>query len=1233
MWLRPYARRGGASAGASPSLGERQRSTRARAATSATAALALAVLIVPSAAAQAIAPRIAAPSRASAGVGVARAAEQPSAPRSSAPIESTEGQQLQARLAQVTIDCAAGSASGTGTIVWGDGRTSTAQVTQVSTSELDVSGAHTYSDEGLYTGSVSGEWSCAGGSPRSFAASFAAQVTDASLSASAAALSGAAERSVSGTLATFSDANPASSVSDYRATIDWGDGSAATAGSVSAAGRGFRVGGSHVYAAAGSYTATVTISDDGGSYATASVTVTISPPATFTLPARVRAGAIALLNAGGSRSPGAQVTGYGWTVRGPGVLDGNASVTCGRGTSELRTSFFRPGTVTITLRVAYASGAVSTTAHRLVVAGGHARVLHWPQVRLSQWFLCLRGPGDPTLDVTQNGGPPAGCQDEYVDGLLDVVGCLTAVNDISQVPAPEQTVLACQGYVFAGHCFPPPPSGRFGRFAAFATSGTVGGPQCMACHLGFALFPAFLISKDTVRINGIDVAPTSSAAVVLDSNDGLLASSDATVSLLDGSLPLADGYLRIPAFDAHGDIRLLDTNLDQLEAEDPYLRTLLNLAGFRLGGTLTVDLVSRRAKIAASLTLPSSLTDLSGDTVKSTLTATADNQRGLVLDDLFVNVPAASFGGALELDKLRFCYQRQIRERFCQAQTGVDFGSADSSAKPSWNATGEVSLLGVGVRAAPPPPTYGLGFVDGHFAFGGAAVSFPDPGIPLGDTGVNLTSIGASLGLGPTRFTGSIGLNAAGIVAIDGELFMVLASPQSPYAFTGEELGGCCSLPNVTAQGLALAAGGDVTVDLPDPLGRQQLASGWVMFVYPDYLAADGTIGVNAFGGALKLDGSVEGQFALDSGAFNIEGTVAVHVIFIDMSADAVVSSSGIGACGTVSIDWGPFGTSTATAGAGYRWGDSFPSAWLGSCDLGPYRASVTPAHAPRALGASHILIVPAGLPTEMVKVRGAGGAPDITIRGPNGISASTAGATQAFSKPFAIYRVSGQDTTYVAIIDPPAGEYAISANSGSPAILGILHADGIRPSVHARVVARRGRLRLIYSVKPEPGQRVTFFEQGAGVYRRIASSTAARGALTFAPAPGPAGRRLILAELFENGAPVLRRPGAPPAITVAAYRAPGPRRLDRVAHLRVRHLDARVVIGFSAVRGTRRYAVTISLSSGQRLLFLIARRDLTVRGVPGEITGRVAVQALGDGASTRSGPTLAASIPKARGG
>jgi hypothetical protein len=68
------------------------------------------------------------------------------------------------------------------------------------------------------------------------------------------------------TVATFTDANPSGTVSDFTATIDWGDGSPPSPGTVTSNGPGrFSVAGSHTYATAGTDTLKITIADRGGS--------------------------------------------------------------------------------------------------------------------------------------------------------------------------------------------------------------------------------------------------------------------------------------------------------------------------------------------------------------------------------------------------------------------------------------------------------------------------------------------------------------------------------------------------------------------------------------------------------------------------------------------------------------------------------------------------------------------------------------------------------------------------------------------------------------------------------------------------------------------------------------------------------------------------------------------------------------------------------------------------------
>jgi hypothetical protein len=80
-------------------------------------------------------------------------------------------------------------------------------------------------------------------------------------------------------VATFIDENPAPTLSDYTASIAWGDGTISE-GTITPDGTGgFNVTGTHTYAAAGIFNTLLAIVDDGGSSASADGVVTVSPVA------------------------------------------------------------------------------------------------------------------------------------------------------------------------------------------------------------------------------------------------------------------------------------------------------------------------------------------------------------------------------------------------------------------------------------------------------------------------------------------------------------------------------------------------------------------------------------------------------------------------------------------------------------------------------------------------------------------------------------------------------------------------------------------------------------------------------------------------------------------------------------------------------------------------------------------------------------------------------------------
>jgi hypothetical protein len=170
-------------------------------------------------------------------------------------------QPVEGQPAQMHFLAASCSLSGTVTIDWGDGTSSTSN---------SFVATHAYPEERLYTGSVSYTDDCG-----PHVVPFDVKVQDAPLTATATAARATAAQAFTGPLATLSDGNSGAGVSDFSATVSWGDGQS-SAGTISASGGQFTVTATHTYAAQGSYPTTVTIRDVGGASSTVHGTATVS---------------------------------------------------------------------------------------------------------------------------------------------------------------------------------------------------------------------------------------------------------------------------------------------------------------------------------------------------------------------------------------------------------------------------------------------------------------------------------------------------------------------------------------------------------------------------------------------------------------------------------------------------------------------------------------------------------------------------------------------------------------------------------------------------------------------------------------------------------------------------------------------------------------------------------------------------------------------------------------------
>ncbi len=1068
----------------------------------------------------------------------------------------------------VTID---GSCPATGTIGWGDGSQSAATIACQGLIAT-LGGTHTYAEFGSYTTTASAEDGSHG--------TGSATIADAALSASPkTGLTATAGASFSGTVATFSDANPSGRVSDYSASIDWGDGTTSS-GTITASGSQLAVAGTHTYAAPRNpATVVITIDDAGGSSTSTVESVTVNAPG---------APAVTLIQpANGATVTSAQPTFSG----GAGTAPADApqitvEIYAGGAVSSVPvqtlTTTAGGGAWSVTASAALANGTYTAQAQQATTTG----VIGYSPANVFRVNAPVPPP-PPSTGPGSGGGPPPGCATTASFGLIAAVGCLQAVVDPSQIPAAEKHALCATLKLDPNPC------------NAALKSDIQSGQDDP------------LIAQSIVRVNGLDITPDNGGVVLLDPKDKLVITSHSRFEILGDLVTLFDGPLQLDGASG-GEVKPLEVSLDQLIAGSKLAAKALNLAGFRLGGTLGVRLVQDGTTLSAAVRLPTVFTAIGiGGAISASVSATANNQDDIQFNELYFRGPNVNLGG-FQLTNLAFCYQNHVADGFCQQKTGVDYGTSDLTAS-SWNATAKAVFGNVTINAAPPPPMSGLGFVGGNFDFAGVQASFAAPGVQIA-SGVFLNEIGGSLQLQPVRVSGTVGITAGDVVRINGAVFVVVPASGEQYTFTGNELGKLIkpplALPKITVDQFAVAAGGSVAFKLP-VLGYVPLADGYVMYAYPSYIAAGGGFNVTLGKGVLVFDGGIQGAVNVQTGQFDIEGNLGLQFTPFNwnLQAGAVVSNVGVAAC---------FSSGSSSYGVGYTWATQAINPMLGTCNLTAYQVAVAPSAA-RDAAAGLRVRVPGRVPDEMIKLIGRGGAPDVSIAGPGGT--------------FVIKRAVQLNATYIGIIRPRAGNYTITPNPGSPGIAEVLDARGFTPTLHARVSGRGTHRRLVFALNRQPGERVTFRERGPGVDHVIGTARASRGTLSFTSAPGPAGIRQIVATAAENGTPVILASGARNAgeIAVASYRAAGPQRLGRVHRLHARRAGRRLLIGFDRARGARRYAAVVALRDGLRTDYVVTHGALAV-SVPtvGPLGGTVTVVALGDGLRTRTGPasTVAIEVP-----
>jgi hypothetical protein len=178
----------------------------------------------------------------------------------SAAVTATEGATFSGPVASFTDSDGDPAGNFTASVIWSDGQTTAGVVTSDNNGGFVVTTGRDFVEEGGVSFIV--QLTDSDGTTTS--ASGSSTVLDAPLSATGVTISPIAGAPFQAVLASFTDANPYATASEFTATIQWGDGTG-SAGMVQSDGHGgFTVSGGHTYAAPTQYSITVVIADAGG---------------------------------------------------------------------------------------------------------------------------------------------------------------------------------------------------------------------------------------------------------------------------------------------------------------------------------------------------------------------------------------------------------------------------------------------------------------------------------------------------------------------------------------------------------------------------------------------------------------------------------------------------------------------------------------------------------------------------------------------------------------------------------------------------------------------------------------------------------------------------------------------------------------------------------------------------------------------------------------------------------
>ena len=320
-------------------------------------------------------------------------------------------------------------------------------------------------------------------------------------------------------------------------------------------------------------------------------------------------------------------------------------------------------------------------------------------------------------------------------------------------------------------------------------------------------------------------------------------------------------------------------------------------------------------------------------------------------------------------------------------------------------------------------------------------------------------------------------------------------------------------------------------------------------------------------------------QGAIDDGHFDIDGQATVTLKYVDLSAGAEVLVSDAGAVGCLHLSVLGFGWSP---GAAYTWATHSWDLMGDSCSVGPWQTlpigigqGDNQGALNTAAGSSREVRLTTG--SDLVQLNGAGGAPRVTLTGPNGVHVRVPAHSVKpyFVSGFQVLQDPHDKRTWIAV-QRGGGIWKITPEPGSTPVTAVRAAKLLpTPTVTGHVTGTgAGRHTLTWRMTPLPNEKVVFWEKGSGVDRIIGSSTASDGVLGFTPVAGPGGRRTIEADITLD-----RRPRTD--VTVAHFTATAPAKPAKPASLAIHASGRKLTVSWKTVANAHTYLVHVLVTKG----------------------------------------------------